>query len=175
MTFPRFSTRTAIIRLWLALLAVALCGIGLGAPLVQAQDVVPTVAPPEHTVTVNAAASCVDGYVVLTWSAQAAADARVIVSYVGLISGPWDLTSPTFTVKGTLHTDSRSASAMTTVFTSEYWSGSGWVPLPTQIESLEAIGCNNIPTAVHLNTFTATSGMWFVFLEQLRHALGIAR
>ncbi len=175
MTCSRLITRTAMARLWLAWLAIALCGIGLSTPHVQAQDLAPAVAPPRYIVTVNAMASCVDGYVVLTWSAKADTVARVTVSYMGLNSGPWDLAVSPFTVEGTLYTDSGSTSATTVTFKSEYWSGSYWVALPTQTESLEAIGCNNTPSAVHLNTFTATSGMWFGFLEQLRHAVGIAR
>jgi hypothetical protein len=172
MMFPRFSTRTAIIRLWLALLAVALCGIGLRAPYVQAQDLAPAVAP-ECTVTVNATASCVDGHVVLTWRAQADALARVTVSYMGLNSGPYDL-APTFKVEGRLHTVVGSAPATVATFTSQYWSGSRWVNMTTQTKSLDAISCNT-PTAVRLSTFTATSGTRFAFLDQIWHAFGITR
>jgi len=156
MTCPRLSTRTAIIRLWLALLAVVLCGIGLNTPHVQAQDLAPAVAP-ECTVTVNATASCVNGYVVLTWSAQADALARVTVSYAGLNSGPYDLAVPTFKVEGSLHTDFGSSLATVATFKSEYWSGSRWVNLTPQTKSLDAISCNT-PTAVSLRTFTAANG-----------------
>jgi hypothetical protein len=172
MTCSRLSTRTAIIRFWLVLLAVALFGIGLRAPHVQAQDLAPTVAPPEYTVTVNAAASCVDGYVVLTWSAQAAA--RVTVSYMGLNSGPYDLAAPTFKVEGSLHTDLTSAPATVVTFASEYWSGSHWVTLAPQTKNVAPLSCN-APTAVSLRTFTATSGTGFAFVNRLGQILGIAR
>jgi hypothetical protein len=109
-----------------------------------------------RTITVNATASCVDGHVVLTWSAQADALARVTVSYMGLNSGPYDL-APTFKVEGRLHTVVGSASATVATFASQYWSGNRWVNMTTQTKSLDAISCNT-PTAVRLSTFTAANG-----------------
>ena len=173
MAFSRFSTRTAIIRLWLALLAVVLCGIGLRAPHVQAQDLAPAVAS-ECSVAVDATASCLDGYVVLTWCAQSDTAARVTVSYTGLNAGPYDLVAPTFNVEGSLHTDFTSVPAAVATFTSQYWSGSRWVTLETQTKSLEAISCS-APTAVRLSTFTATSGTRFAYIDRLWHIFGIGR
>jgi len=170
MTFPRLSTHTAITRLWLAWLAVALCGIGLRAPHVQAQDLAPAVAP-ECTVTMNATASCVDGYVVLTWRAQADAFARVTVSYMGLNLGPHELADPTVTFEGSLHTNSGSA-ATTAIFTSEYWSGSRWVTLATQTKSVAPLSCNT-PTAVSLRTFTAGANGGHSFPTLLVPGVGI--
>ena len=154
MTYPRLINRTAIIRLGLVWLSVILCGLGVSARHVQAQALTPAGAP-EATVTVNATASCSDGRVVMTWSAQADTVARVTVSYMGLNSGPYDLVAPTFKAEGSLNTDFGEAPATGVAFTSQYWSAGGWVNLATQTKSLEAIGCRNIPTAVHLRTFTA--------------------
>jgi hypothetical protein len=173
MTSPRLTTHIAIFRLCLVWLAVALCLVGLSAPHVQAEALTPAVSS-ECTATMSATASCMDGHVIMTWCAQSDTVARVTVSFMGLNSGPYDLAAPTFKVDGMLNTDFGSVPATQATFMSQYWSGGDWVTLATQTKSLEAISCN-APTAVHLSSFTATSGMWFTFINHLRHASGIAR
>jgi hypothetical protein len=167
----RRTAHIGMVHLRYAWLALALCGISLSTPRIQAQELTPTVAP-EHAVAVEATATCVDGHVVMIWSAWADTVARVTVTYMGLNSGPYDMAAPSAKVGGELHTVFDSVPDSTVTFASQYWSVSHWETLAPQTKGLGAIRCN-VPVAVHLSTFSAASGIRFTFLERLGRAFGI--
>jgi len=169
----RRTVYVAIVRLWYVWLALALCGINASVPHAQAQELAPAVAP-EHIVAVEAAATCTEGHVVMSWSANADTVARVTVTYMGLNSGPYDMVAPTFQVGGYLHTAFNAVPDTSVTFASQYWSDGYWETLAPQTKNLGGINCNK-PVAVHLSTFAAASGIQFTFLECLGRAIGIAR
>ena len=176
MTHLRLATRTAITCFGLACLAIVLCGIGLNAPRAQAQDLGPAAAP-DCTINVTATASCVSGLVVLNWTADSInhETAKVSVSYMSLSDGPYELNSSNgYKGSWNLATGASSEPAGTATFTLQYKSGYTWHNLPNQTKSVAALSCNT-PTAVDLQTFTASSGAWSNFMAQVRHFLGTAR
>ena len=175
MSHLRLTTRTAIICLGLACLAIVLCGIGSAAPRAQAQDLAPAAAP-DCTINVTATASCVNGVVVLNWTADSINHeiAKVKVSYMSLSDGPYELNSSNgYKGSWNLATGASSEPAGTATFTMQYKSGYSWYNLPNQTKSVAALSCNT-PTAVNLRTFTASSWTGHALIDRLWHVLGVA-